>query len=148
MQFVKKITTATVGLTSDVLEAATKGKGHTPVDVMQAYGFITGSETGKTTFGAYTAFTGEFEAVNMLTGEKTRSGKLILTDVATSALLSAMGGEGRMKFGLVLMAIENPRQNNKGQPYKFAVRNLLEPTADDELTKLAKGLPAPKKAGK
>lgn len=142
ISFLKKITTAGIGLNVTVLEAVVKGKGDTYTPVARVYGSITGSEAGKDTgLGPYTVFHGEFEAENMTDGQKYRATRMILPGIAETPLLSIVDGEGsRVKFALELTVNEN-RSKLGGVKYRFGVTPLMDMNAEDELSQMAANLP-------
>lgn len=144
LSFLKKITTAGVGLGTEVLEGTVKGNGDSYTEVMRVYGMVSASEAGKDTgLGPYSVFTGEFEAVNMLNGEKFRATKLILPAIAEAPLLSLCDdahGKSKVRFALAITVNEN-KSAKGGRKYRFGVTPLMEMSAEDELSKLGASLP-------
>lgn len=139
-----KISTATVGLQSALLEkTALESKG-VPVNVLIVGGFVTGMESGVSQFGNYIKFKGEFEGQNLLTGEVYRSGKLLLPPIAEGPISQEFeqAEGGRLKFAMQISVEEN-KSTKGGVKYKYGVKPLVEPKSDDELSKLMKSLPAP-----
>ena len=141
--FQKKLTMATVGLQTRGLEEVSKGQ--RDVSVARVIGFITGMESKSSDLGPYIAFKGEFEATNLLTEQVYRSGAMILPGVAEIPLVSEVASAApgsRVKFALDVTVTENISSKG-GTKFKYGVRSLMEPSKDDDLTKLAKALPAP-----
>ena len=140
MQYHKKITLATCGLGVSVLEEAIEDGAKS---VLRVAGKITGSENKSSDLGPYTLLTGEIAAINLVTGEEHRAPMCILPDVASNAVAGLLEGldDGQsVQFALEIIA--EPNNSNKGgSKYRFAVRNLIEPTQDDSLTRMLKGLP-------
>jgi hypothetical protein len=119
------------------------------------YGMLTETQTIDTTYGTSVCFKGEIEALNMVTGEIFRSGKMYLPEIAevplTTAMASLASGD-KLKFGLEIL-VEKNQSAKGGCKYKYAVRSLIELSQDDELAKMRLALPAPgaapaKKTGK
>lgn len=143
ISFLRKITTAGIGLSMPVLEDAVKGNGDKYREVMRVYGTVASAEPGKDTgLGPYSVFSGEFEAQNMLSGDKFRSAKLILPSIAEVPLLGMLSDDKamRVKFALAITANEN-RSMKGGKKYRFGVTPLMEMDANDELSRIAASLP-------
>ena len=78
-QILKKISVKTVcGSISKALIAQLKDNGGKSVAVMRVLGVATGSKTGQTAFGAWTALTGSFEGTNLETGEIYKAQNLLM----------------------------------------------------------------------
>ncbi len=143
-QYLNKMTIATLGLSTSEMEAACKGKAGA-IDVARIYGFIKSTSTGTTQYGDYTKFHGEFEGVDLLKDVTSRSGTLLLPAVAEIPLIELVGGaeEGeKVQFG-VIITVRESGQGKSGVKFTYGVKQLIEPTADDDLSRLALALPAP-----
>jgi hypothetical protein len=156
-QYLNKMTIATLGLATSELEACCKGR-LDAVEVAKIYGFIKSTESGKGTYGDYVKFRGEFEGVDLLKDQTSRSGVLLLPAVAEIPLVELAGGaeEGqKVQFGIIITVRESG-QGKSGVKFTYGVRQLIEASADDELSRLAqslpvgnaKALPAPKSKAK
>lgn len=143
--------------------------GQTIVDgpVAHIYGSARNYLVGTSTYGEFTKFRGDFEAVNLATGESYRSQNLLLPDIAAGLLVSALHAAGA-KHGTTKTATtpENPGEpatapvefaieigvrktaSDKpgGRGYEFTLRPLVETRDSDPLAALrkhVKALPAP-----
>lgn len=108
------------------------------------YGRVRGKKVGQSTFGDFIKFEGEFEGVNIATGEVFRSGALILPKVLESLLVGAVDGENTVDFAVEIWAKPSEKGNTG---YEYGVKPLIEPAASDELASLRNqvkaALPAP-----
>lgn len=95
--------------------------------------------SGDSNYGKWTAFSGDFFAVNMVTGEEFRGAKCFLPLPAQellSAAIKAMGGKGdgvQFRFGIGVTP-DTDKRNKSG--YQYFVRNLDAPETAGVLTKL------------
>lgn len=99
------------------------------------------------TYGQYTVFKGQFEAIDHKTGEIFRASKLFLPEVAEELLISAVakcvqdGGTG-VTFGFDVGAkIVTDRANAGIMKYEYIVTPLIDVAVDDPLAALKKTLP-------
>lgn len=91
-------------------------------------------KTGKTTYGDWFSFTGQFEAVNRLTGEVFRSANLFLPDVVTEQLLPIVKANG--ETGVELAFDVGVKPFNNAQGYEYTVDSLIPVAANDPLSML------------
>lgn len=135
--------------------------------VAHVYGSARNYVIGSSTYGEYTKFRGDFEAVNLSSGESYRSGNLLLPDVAADLLASALhaagakhgrakspgidGDDGEDALAPIEFAVEigiRPKTSDKpgGMPYEWTVRPLIEARDSDPLVSMrdkVKALSAP-----
>ncbi len=149
MQYVTKLSVRSLGLDKvGIRKLAEKAEGKT-VPVARFFGIAenTGiSDRGK--FGESVFFEGQFEGVNLDTGEIVRSGRLFLPDVASSILegMVVKGNEG-LENGAkckVQFAFEINAQADLAAAvgYKFSASPLVEAKdAPDPLANLRKQIP-------
>lgn len=98
------------------------------------YGEARSSKIGQTQFGDFLKFSGNFGAVNMKTGERFRSGSLILPAIMENILDSAIKEtEGAVQFAIEV-GVKYSEKGNTG--YEYTVRPLLEPSENDPLLML------------
>lgn len=162
MQLLRKISRATViGDNTAVMEKclAEKEKIHA---LYQVYGFATGTRKDtdiekkegdqRPGFGSWECLIGQFEAVNLLTGEISRSGQCFLPQFAIDMVSGQFGdGVDRVKFGFEIGAKFDATTPTK---YTYQVAPLLDVAEDDPLKAIAASinkpaqLAAPKQAGK
>lgn len=143
MQFPKKITTSTCGLDVKSCEAAC-ANGEKAVAVLNIVGTVSSSPEAKATpYGTSLKFTGEFQADNVLTGESYRSQTMFLPscgEMALAPMLADVKQGEKVKFGLQILVSYQKPKNEKGTTFTWGVRNLIEPTQDDELAKMMKSI--------
>jgi len=113
-------------------------------------GICNGLKTGQSTYGDWMALTGQFEAMNLETGEASVAPQVFLPEPLN---------------GLIAAKVRTPDEN--GQPvsirfavevgvkpaktatgYEYTVRELVDSTDNDPLADLRKALPAPPKVDK
>ncbi|WWT37792.1 ssDNA binding protein [Enterobacteria phage PRDasparagus] len=141
MEIVSKLTLKTIGA---------QPKPHSIKEntaLASIYGRVRGKKVGQSTFGDFIKFEGEFEGVNIATGEVFRSGALILPKVLESLLAGAVDGENTVDFAVEVWAKPSEKGNTG---YEYGIKPLIEPAASDELAQLrqtvkAAALPAPAK---
>ncbi|WYA79124.1 ssDNA binding protein [Salmonella phage PKJ.Ry.20.3] len=138
MEIVSKLTLKTIGA---------QPKPHSVKEntaLASIYGRVRGKKVGQSTFGDFIKFEGEFEGVNIATGEVFRSGALILPKVLESLLAGAVDGENTVDFAVEIWAKPSEKGNTG---YEYGVKPLIEPAASDELAALRNqvkaALPAP-----
>lgn len=123
---IRKITIKTVcgGVDFDKLVAAKEKR----LDLMTLFGVARLARPGSSDYGMYTAFLGEFVAVNMETGEEFGSSKLLVPKILEEQLAGLVGQEGgrEVKFAVVIGVRYEPKSQVK---YEFTLRPLVE-TAD------------------
>jgi hypothetical protein len=119
------------------------------------YGTVSHHECIQTTFGDSERFRGDFEGVNIATGEIYRSSSLFLPAIVEDMMIEALeaAGEGKkVEFALEIGA-EYSEKGNTG--YAYSVRPLRKLQESDALRTIReevaghlKALPAPAKKGK
>jgi len=140
-ELIVKITTSKVGLTMAKLRDVAMANKAKTTPVMRVYGTVSGCKAEQSDIGPYTAFSGNFKAVNLLTGSAFRSGKLLLPGVAENALAGSFQGQGEGKvlvFGLDLVIKYDEKA---ATAYVFGAVPVLE-QQNDPIKELEKLLPA------
>jgi len=121
------------------------------IELFALYGVANGTKTGKSQFGDWIAFTGDFEAANMETGESFRAPVCFLPQPAQGMLEAAlMKNSDGVEFSFIVGI--KPADNAFG--YEYTVRPVKAANQSDALTALRemtqeamlKTLPAPKAA--
>lgn len=146
MQFPKKISTSTCGLDVASCEKLVEN-GEKGISVLNIAGWITDTEIKTTTFGQCTKFTGEFQADNAINGESYRSKTMFVPEVAEMALsplTEGMKKGEKVKFALQILVSHQKPRNDKGTRFTWGVKNLIEPTQEDELAKFMSSISAGK----
>lgn len=153
-QYLKKVTTKHVRLSTkqmeEIAEAAMKKAGE-PVDVavMRVYGRARTATQGQGTYGPWTKFGGEFEAVNLVTKEVFRSTHLCLPPMGEQMLSDMLESredkDAWVQFGVDVTVAFNDSAKG-GTKFSYGVQPLMETTQpkDDILTQLGAKLPKPK----
>ncbi|RJP44495.1 hypothetical protein C4587_01790 [Candidatus Parcubacteria bacterium] len=131
----------------DLYDADEKTIVATPV--FHVYGLARKYDAERSQYGEYLRFTGDFEAVNLKTGEVHRAGSMILPDIAENVLAGAMNTEGAQAVQFALEIGVKPSKSPVG--YDYTVKPLVENReAEDALTTLRAAsraaLPAPSKS--
>jgi hypothetical protein len=147
-EWVRKITVKSVtgGITPDVFEKLVKVKN---IRLMTLYGIAGSGKPKMTDYGESIGFLGEFEAVNIQTGEVFRSMKAYLPKALEEMLYGILstGGDGaRASFACEIGVQYDPDAATK---YVYSIKPLVNPVAGDGLELLkaqahGKALPAPK----
>lgn len=138
MAQVKKLSVATVFGKIKLSELmAAKDK---TLPVMRVFGIATGTKSGTTNFGDYTALQGQFRAVHPVTGETHDAATLFLPDIALLPITAALasGAQG-VEFAIVVSAVyvaEKEGFKAGGSPYEYTFENLLPMGGDDPLARL------------
>lgn len=138
----KKITVK--GLVPDLkdIDRATL-KGNKPL--VHVYGIARGFTPDSSQYGDYIRFNGDFEGVNLETGEAQRAGSMILPEIAQNLLHGVMNAEGNNAVEFALEIGIKPSKSPVG--YDYTVKPLIESVEADPLKALRgasqKALPAP-----
>lgn len=139
---VKKLSAKTI--VGDVKKLVRSGELKSGTVLYRVLGIADGIRTGESTYGAWTAFSGDFEAINMLTGEVSRGPQFFADKSFTDALLSRMNAN---PGAAVEFALEVALEVSDDYPMGFAyvTRPIVE-NAHDRLGALRQrfaALPAP-----
>ena len=144
MNHQKRITMRTVGLQTADLEDIAEGAAGKEVSVLRVYGSIIDTEQGKSEIGPYTKFKGQFEAVNLVSGDKSRSYVLILPSVGEDmalGMLSAIHQEdpkAAATFGIEITVRKYKPKNDKGFKFTYGAKSLGEDPVEDALAIIGK----------
>lgn len=152
-EYVKKITTRHVRLQTKqmeqiALDAMEKTGEVMPVPVMRVYGRVKTATQGQGTYGPYTKFGGEFEAVNLLDGNKFRSTALCLPamgeQMVNDMLESREDKDTWVQFGIDV-TVEYNNSAKGGTKFSYGITPLMQQSSakDDLLSKLGAELPEP-----
>jgi len=146
---ISKITLKTVGI-DDPESLVIPGKKKN-VPVMRVYGLLRTATEKQTDIGKSMTLIGDFEAVNLITGEIYKSGKCYLPTIAegpvTEMLFQAQAKDPKasVKFALDVMVSYFESKFPKGAKYTWGVTSLFDtPEECDPLADIRKALPAPK----
>ena len=122
----------------------------TEVKLMQVFGQATGTKGGTSTYGDWECLLGNFEAVNIETGETFRAAQLFLPDVAHDPVVQAVKlSNGAVDFAVEIVALKDSESSTG---YVYSMKPLIEVAEADPLKVLRdramKQLEAPKEAPK
>lgn len=160
MKYLNKLTVATMGIDTREAEQIGVDAGKNEVAILRVYGKVSSATPKEGDLGPYIVFGGQFEAQNLITGEKGRSDKLIVPSLCETCFnevymkgleeAKANAGDKAPKDGQVFVNVaaditvmENP-SNKGGWKHKYGVAPLIEATGEDDLTRLASQFKAPK----
>jgi hypothetical protein len=131
MEILRKLTIKNTGWNTAELKAAVTKAPST--DILKIAGVITAIRPGQTQLGEYAELVGQFQAVNLVTGEMFQSGKAILPNFIADPMVDASKGGSEVEF-----AIQIGVKRNEGSVvgYEFSVKPLVEPKVSDKLAKL------------
>jgi len=127
----KKISTKTV--LGDVRKVVKDLEDGQIVDLMTVYGRAQGFKQGSSDFGDWLAFTGQFEVINLLTGETSEAPQVFLVEPLQGMLLAQLQNAESVDFAVTLQAVvdsEMPRG------YEYRVVPLTETKRTDALDSL------------
>jgi len=107
-------------------------------------GIANGIKTGNSTYGEWLALTGQFEAVNLETGEAYVSPQVFLPEPLQGLIAAKVRTpDENGKMPSVQFAVEvgfKPSKSTFG--YEYTVRELVDSSDNDPLADLRKALPA------
>lgn len=120
----------------------------TVVNLYTVIGLAVGTKSGTSDFGDWTGLVGQFEAVNLETGERFASANLFLPDVAQGLIEAQLANaeNHQVQFAFVIGAMAD---SNSPVGYSYTAQPILHPDAKDPLADLRASvlqLEAPKKA--
>ncbi len=144
-----KITTKSI--LGDVKKLVYGGSITGPTAVMRIAGIASKLQHGQSDYGDWVKFKGQFNVINLLTGEQTISGTCMLPGVASELLEGAMLGaetDNSVEFAFDIILVPD---DTSMVGYRYEAKPLIEAKEDDPLLRLMASLPAlekPKKATK
>lgn len=108
--------------------------------IMRVIGMATGTKSGTTSYGEYSALQGQFRAIHPTTGETFDAGTLFLPDIALVPIKAALaGGAQGVEFAIDVSAVyvaEKEGFKAGGSPYEYTFENLLPMGGDDVLARM------------
>jgi hypothetical protein len=149
MDYIRRITIRNCGLSvADVRAAANKAEGKN-APLLRVAGYTSEAMQGQTDKGEFTRLLGEFQAVNILTGQAFSSGQCILPSFVADQLAAALRVSNEVEFAIEI-GVQSDDTALTG--FVYTARPLLQPSTDSRLSKLlaragmAAALPAPEAA--
>lgn len=134
-KLISKISVKTVA-GAQTKELARVEAGWKRAELVEVVGIADGTKTGVTDNGSWVAATGQFQAINVSTGEVFRSGVLFLPNAAQNMVNAKLAAsKGPVEIGFAIAAIEEPESFTG---YVFDCTPLMEMEADDPLARLTK----------
>lgn len=116
------------------------------------FGVASGFKTGHTTYGDWTALTGQFEGVSLITGQVFVSGTCFIPGAAGEMLIGGLrtakvsDPDAAATFGIAL-GVKYLKRQDGTHGYEYTARKLLDLAAADPLAELRAAMPAPKLIG-
>lgn len=107
----------------------------TEISVMQVFGQAQGVKAGTSNFGEWEALTGNFEAVNIDTGEAYRAAQLFLPDLAHEPLVMAMKANPDTPIDFAI-EITARKDSTVAVGYSYGMKTLIETETADPLRAL------------
>lgn len=105
-------------------------------DLATIYGVIRGKKLGQSNFGDFITFSGEFEGINLETGEVFRSGNMILPKMMESMLAGSFDEGAKdisIEFGVKIGVVPSDKGNTG---YEYTISPLIETAPSDALLQL------------
>lgn len=149
MQTVRKLTTKVIFGGNPDVEELLKAEGK-KMDLALIAGVARKFKPDSSEHGNFVRFYGQFQGVNMVTGERFEAGQAILPGAGQDALYGAMGSEGEavtVEFAYLISAKYDKDAVTK---YVYECRPVTKPKENDPVAQLLKSvegqlkLPAPK----
>jgi len=127
----KKISAKT--MIGNVKKLASEHENGTVIDLLNAYGKARGIKTGNSTYGDWVSFVGDFEAVDLRTGEVSQAPQIFLVEPLQSMLVNQLRTHDLVEFAYKLSIVCN---DEILAGYEYRVSPLLEVQRSDELSHL------------
>lgn len=138
MALVKKISAKAV--MGDVKKMVRDHADGDVVPLLNAYGRATGFKTGSSDHGNWTSFIGNFEAVNLMTGEEFQARQIFLVEPLQGMLLDQLSGAESVDFAYTLAVVVNEKLPTG---YEYRITPITELKRSDELESLRQLAGAP-----
>lgn len=104
------------------------------VDLFAIYGVATGTKTGSSNFGDWLAFTGDFEGIDIATGEVSRSPVCFLPEPGQGMLEAALlKNDNGIEFSFIV-GVKPNKASTTG--YEYTVKPVVASKQNDALEKL------------
>lgn len=126
-EILRKLTLKNCGLDKSTIAEALEGK--KSIDILRVAGITTSATPGQTDLGAFVKFGGNFQAVNLLTGETFSSTVCILPNFIADTLAGALEQSLEVEFALAIGA----KASKTVTGYEYTVRPLVEAQVNDKL---------------
>lgn len=125
----RKLSVKTVfGTTKDIRQAAETGKGK-EVPIVRAMGIAKTTRHGESDNGAWTAFMGQFEFVNLLTGESFAGGKCFLPEPLDSMVSAQLESVDSVQFAFDITV----KESEQAIGYEYGAETVLKPSENDPM---------------
>ena len=102
--------------------------------ILRVIGQVTGYTTGESDYGPWTKFRGDFQGINLLTGEECRSRACHVPDLMGDDIVAALKIEGNTAVEFAVDITVSPM--NSAQGYSYEVVPLVDVARDDPLDRL------------
>ncbi len=112
--------------------------------IVRVIGLANGVQTGESAYGTWTAFKGNFKAINLETGETFSSAKVFIPAIAQNLIEGALSNASNDAVEFAFDIGIKPAKDSKGaDSYEYTVKPLIEASDNDPLAALEKRLSAP-----
>ncbi len=107
--------------------------------LVRIMGIANGTKTGQSNFGEWTAFTGNFKAINLETGADYRSGKAFIPAIAENLVVGALGDANADSVQFAFdIGVKSVKDRQGKDSYEYTVTPLVEAADNDPLSELEK----------
>jgi len=135
------------GVLSEIPDTFAEGETYKPL--VHVYGMANGTKRDTSQYGAYAKLIGQFEMVNLATGEVSQSPMLIMPEPMNETIACAVeSGAKGIQFSFEIgIKPGQKRAGKQRQVYEWVTRELIPMTDADPLSDMrqaVKALPAPK----
>ncbi len=116
-------------------------EGEAPIDLLKVFGVATGTKTGETQYGDWTALTGMFEAVRVSDGARFQGGTCFLPGAAGEMLIGALQAakvkdpDASVHFA-VMIGVKGITKRDGTAGYEFTTREIVKVQQADALADL------------
>lgn len=129
----KKLSTKTVfGTVKDIRQAAESGNGEA-VPIMRVLGIAKKMQSGESTNGIWVAFLGQFEFINLVTGESHVGGKAFLPSPVDAMIEAQLEGSNSVEFAFDITVRED---ETSAVGYEYGAQTVLEVQENDPISLL------------
>ena len=109
--------------------------------ILQVIGMTNEYKFGETQLGPYIKFWGQFEAVDLMTGEITTSGAAIFPPILGDNLVGAIGKDGNTVRFAGTFGVKPASKKDATIPWEYYFDVKVNPNASDALADLRKMMP-------
>lgn len=105
-----------------------------PKSLYRVFGLAVGTKTGNTQYGDWSCFVGEFQAVNLATGEVFNSSKCFLPEIVEAGIMTQLSQAESVKFAFEI-GVKPNEEIVIG--YEYTAKSLLQAQPNNLLAEMA-----------